>query len=286
MNKVILFLAALLFITLILIFGPWLNIDNGINAIVSMLLGAFFVIVHGYKTMGWRNIIAFIVITYVISFTAEALGVATGLLFGPYHYSDNLGPKIFGVPPMIQIAYIAMGYSSLITARIILNVLGINLQKWANIFGVSLIGAFVMVAWDVTMDPYQSTLGGDWIWPTGGPYFGIGLHNFFGWFITVFVFMFVYQTYAKKYMEKIDQAIIKSKFFWSMPTLYYALMALTMILVPVVGGVALPYAQPQNYNGTLLQLTQSLTLIGIFVMGLPVAIALTKIFTDKSPFIT
>jgi uncharacterized membrane protein len=282
MNKVTLFLTALLGLTLILVFGPWLNIDNGINAILSILIGALFVTIHGYKTMGLRNIIAFILITYLISFSAEAMGVATGLIFGPYHYSDNLGPKILGVPPMIQVAYIAMGYSSLVIARIILGFLGTNLKNWSSIFGVSLIGAFVMVAWDVMMDPYQSTLGGDWIWPTGGPYFGIGLHNFIGWFTTVFIFMFAYQIYARSYPEKIAQDIMGSKFFWSMPVLYYALMALTMILVPIVGGVTLPYAQPQNYNGTLEQLTQSLTLIGMFVMGTPVAIALVKLILPTS----
>lgn len=281
MNKTLWFLCGLLFITLILTFSSLLNIDDGINAVLTILIGAVFTILHGSKSMGWRNIIAFIVITYLISFTAEAVGVATGLVFGAYHYSDNLGPKILGVPPMIQVAYIAMGYASLITAKVILDAVGVNLKKWGSIFGVSLIGSFIMVAWDVVMDPYQSTYSGDWIWQNGGPYFGIALHNFVGWFVTVFIFMFAYQAYSRVYLEKVDKDFIKSKLFWSMPTLYYGLIALGMIVVPIIGGVSLPYAQPNNYSGTLPQLTNSIALIAFFVMGTPVAIALTKLYISN-----
>ena len=40
------------------------------------------------------------------------------------------------------------------------------------VLAASLAGAFIMVSWDVAMDPYQSTVTGDWIWHDGGGYFG------------------------------------------------------------------------------------------------------------------
>lgn len=281
MNKMLWILSGLLLGTLVLTFSPVFGIPDSVNSMLTLTLGAIFVFLHGSKSMGWKSIISFVVITYLISFTSEAIGVATGLIFGNYYYTDHLGPKILGVPPMIQVGYIAMGYASLMTARVLLGVIGKNLKDWTSILGVSLVGSFIMVAWDVAMDPYQSTYSGDWIWPNGGPYFGIGLHNYIGWFVTVFLFMLSYQIFARNYLEKVDKGIAKSRFFWSMPTLYYALMALGMIIVPIVGGVSLPYAQPNNYTGTLTQLTQSITLIAFFVMGTPVAVALTKLFTSK-----
>ena len=88
-----------------------------------MLAALIFVVAHGYIALGWRNIVAFILITVAVSFTSEAIGVATGLIFGRYHYTDLLGPKLLGVPLLIQIGYLATGYASLVIARIILSLL-------------------------------------------------------------------------------------------------------------------------------------------------------------------
>src|SRR6202008_3940291 len=103
-------IAALLFIA-ILDIGPSLGIDNNANAILTLLAALIFVLAHGYIALGRRNIIAFILITVVISFTSEVIGVATGLVFGAYHYTDLLGPKLLGVPPMVQIGYLAIRYA-------------------------------------------------------------------------------------------------------------------------------------------------------------------------------
>lgn len=72
------------------------------------------------------------------------------------------------------------------------------------------------------------------------------------------------------------------RFFWGMPAIYYSLIALGMIAVPVIGGVALPYAQPNNYSGSIMQLSHSIALIAFFCMGTPVALTLVKLFTSKS----
>src|SRR5262245_57140137 len=84
--------AALLFIA-ILDFGPLFNIDANTNAILTLLAALVFVVVHGAIALGWRNIIAFSLITVIISFTSEVIGVATGVIFGAYHYTDLLGPS-------------------------------------------------------------------------------------------------------------------------------------------------------------------------------------------------
>lgn len=262
-------------------FGPLLGIDNSLNAYITLLGGVLFVMAHGWMALGSRNIIAFFLITVGVSFSLEVLGVATGWVFGPYYYTDNLGPKILGVPPMIQAGYTAMGYASLMTARILLGLKEVP-KKLSSILLLTLVGTLIMVSWDVAMDPYQSTVSGDWIWTTGGQYFGIGIHNYVGWFVTVFTFILLYQLYAARFAEKVQSGVKNSRYFWSQPMLYYGLIGLGIVVVPWVGGVTLPYASPENYNGALIDLEYSLALIAFFVMGTPVITALAKLFTSKN----
>jgi uncharacterized membrane protein len=264
----------------VLNFGPVLRINNDLNTILTLIAGLLFTIAHGAVALGWRNIVAFVAITFAISFASEVLGVATGLVFGPYHYTDLLGPKLLGVPPMIQVGYIGVGYASMMLGRIILGRRPI--RGW-TILLASLVGAFIMVSWDVAMDPYQSTVYGDWIWHTGGPYFGVPLHNYVGWFVTVFAFMLVYFIFAEYVPERPRPASAREQTaLWSLPIFYYALTAIGIIIVPLVGGVALPYAAAANYTGSPQALEGSLSLIGIFVMGGPVIFSFVRLFGSSS----
>lgn len=255
-----------------LIFGPWFQISNTLNSIITMLSAFAFMLIHGYLAWGTRNILVFLVITWICSFTFEAIGVATGMVFGQYYYTDHLGPKILDVPLMIQVSYAATGYASIMVARLIL---GIQRPfSKLSLFFTTLIAALLMVGWDVCLDPYESTVDGDWIWPQGGYYFGIGIQNFIGWFVTVFIFMFLYHLYASFFPEKHKTEYTKS--FCSQSLIYYAIMALNIILVPWVGGVG-PMASPDNYQGSLDDLIYSLSLITVFIMGTPCIIAVARL---------
>jgi hypothetical protein len=53
--------------------GPLIGSDNA-NAILTLLAAP----VHGYIALGWRNIVAFSLITIGISIASEVIGVATG----------------------------------------------------------------------------------------------------------------------------------------------------------------------------------------------------------------
>jgi hypothetical protein len=56
-----------------------------------------------------------------------------------------------------------------------------------------MISAFVMVQWDVVMDPSGSTLARAWVWYGGGGYFGVPLSNFLGWFLVTYLY---YQAFS------------------------------------------------------------------------------------------
>lgn len=260
--------------------GPLLGIPGAVDAIATVSAGFAFSLLHGYLAWGWKNLLAFVAITLAISFAAEAIGVATGAVFGPYHYTDLFGPRILGVPPVIQIGYLAVGYSSIVMGRIILSLLK-PVAGWAIVVA-SLAGAAIMVGWDVCMDPLQSTAAGDWIWRDGGPYFGVPLSNYAGWFATVFAFMLVYYLFASRTIEAPRTDLQGSPaLFWSLPVIYYGLMAFNIIMTFALGAVSLPYAASANYGGTPEQMTGSMALLAIFVMGSPIVFALGRLIVGR-----
>jgi uncharacterized membrane protein len=274
-------MVAALLLVAILNFGPLIGVSDNANTMLTLLGAIIFVALHGYIALGARNMIAFSVITVAISFSSEVIGVSTGLVFAAYHYTDHLGPKLLGVPPLIQVGYLATGYASVTMGRIILSLLR-PVTGWP-ILAASVAGALIMVSWDVAMDPYQSTVSGDWIWHDGGGYFGVPLHNYAGWFGTVFLYMLVYFLFASRNPEQPQADLMGHRLvFWSLPICYYALLATGIIIAPLIGCISLPYASPANYGGTPAALGASLALVAIFVMGGPVAFALCRLFLDAS----
>lgn len=167
---------------------------SDLPGIASLLLGWLPVAFAGWhlaRWAGWRNGVLVFVVIAVVSFTFEAVGVATGLVFGDYYYPDGpLGPLVLGVPPLIQLQYFAMGYACLVVARAVSGTLWQAARGW-TLVGAAAMGGFAMTALDLASDPMQSTVLGDWVWRDGGAYFGVPIRNFFGWFVETAVFFII-----------------------------------------------------------------------------------------------
>ena len=186
----------------------------------------------------WLSFLAVV----VISFSGEALGVATGLVFGNYYYPDGpLGPLLLGVPPLIQLQYFAMAYASLMVARSIGGVLTTAARGWWLV-AVSAMAAFGMTLLDLASDPWHATVLQQWIWRDGGPYFGIPLHNFFGWFFETLAFLLVVQALlnSQKALTKISE--VKPRGFWLQGVLLYGTFPFTIALTPLIQGAAFSQA--------------------------------------------
>lgn len=158
---------------------------SAFNAVITLSSFAA-AMVHGAIRYGWRGIGVFALLTIAISNALENLSITTGFPFGWYHYSDALGPRIFHVPVVIGFAYFSVGYLAWTVSNTILDGAdrGLRTLDWLMLPALS---AFVMVGWDMSMDPLQSTVAGYWVWPHGGGYFGVPLSNFLGWYLTVFL---------------------------------------------------------------------------------------------------
>jgi putative membrane protein len=128
-----------------------------------------------YRGVGWA--LAMVVITAGGGLLAEVIGTETGVLFGDYAYSDALGPAVVGsVPVAVPLAWTMMAYPAYVVATTLAQ------HRWV----AAVIGGWVLMAWDVFLDPMMVDLGA-WSWLTTDPATpgvpGIPATNFVGWFV-------------------------------------------------------------------------------------------------------
>lgn len=172
------------FMALDLSFRPWLFI-------LYPLVGVAFCLAHAVERMGIRHALLFLGLTLAVSLFFETLGVATGWIYGPYHYSsDRLGPLFLGlVPFVIPLTWFLMLYPSYLIAQRCIPWSWGGKQRW---LGVAAAGGLAMTAWDLALDPLMAS-GGHWVWEKPGLYYGVPLQNYWGWWLTAFVILALYQ---------------------------------------------------------------------------------------------
>jgi len=191
---------------------------------------AAFAILHAMDVLGWPRALAFLLLCMGISWGFEAVGVATGLVYGNYHYGNTFGAKIEGVPFIIPIAWFMMVYASWVVAHILME--GVSTPRSAlGAVTRALVAALVMTAWDAVMDPGMA-LSGAWTWEKGGSYFGVPFQNFAGWIATTLV---VYLAVASVF-RIVKQRSIRSRtrLYTGLPVLAYSLVATNHLLVEVI----------------------------------------------------
>jgi uncharacterized membrane protein len=108
---------------------------------------------------------------------AEALGVATGVPFGPYDYTGTLGAEVLGVPLVVPLAWAMMAWPALVVGR--------TLGRRHGVVVVA-VGAVALATWDLFLDP-QMVAAGHWVWHAPTPALplvpGVPLTNYLGWLV-------------------------------------------------------------------------------------------------------
>jgi uncharacterized membrane protein len=189
-----------------------------------------FGLLHGASSYGWRGILFFLVVCLGVSNAFENLSIITGFPFGWYHYSDAMGPKLLLVPLLIGPAYFGVGYLSWTLARAIFRDEDARLSGLLS-FATPTIASFIMVSWDLTIDPMMSTINGSWVWHNGGSYFGVPVSNFLGWYLTVYVFFQCFALYARRRFA----SSTKVHGYWATPLLAYTSIIIAPVLSLLLG---------------------------------------------------
>lgn len=135
-----------------------------------------------HRVAGWRWLPSLGAL-YALSLASELLGTTVGIPFGPYHYTDGLGPKWLGhVPVLIPLSWFVMAVPSYTMARA-------AFASHARTLPRVLLAALILTTWDLSLDPAMSEATRYWVWGSRGPYYGMPLLNLVGWYVTGAVLM-------------------------------------------------------------------------------------------------
>jgi len=231
-------------------------LPGGLNGLTTLLVA--FSVSHAAYALGLRRTAVFFAISAVVSWLFEQAGVSTGAVYGPYHYTDVLGPKLGDVPLLIPGAWFMMIYPGYVIAGLLVDGRPYGTRgSWANVVWLAAAGAAVMTAWDVVVDPILSGPAfRAWIWEQGGPYFGVPLRNYAGWLVTTFVVYLLYRAWERGSAAPAGQLADRGSMAAWLPLVAYGAMLVSNL---VSGG------------------PPELAVIGPFVMGVPLLAAAARL---------
>ena len=233
-------------------------------AIVALhvLPPALFALLHGALVYRLRGIAVFMALCLVVGNVFENLSIATGFPFGHYYFTDVMGPKLLRVPILLGLAYVGMGYLAWTLACVILRETGRPLSG-SRVLTLPPPASFVMVAWDLAMDPVWSTLVHGWIWLLEGAYFGVPVSNFLGCLLTVYIFYQLFALYLRGRSTNSQQLPFG---YWHIAAIFYGISAAgNLLVVPPTGFTVV--SDPAGTPWKVSNIVGACDFVSIFVMG-------------------
>ena len=150
-------------------------------AVGQVAIAGLVMIVFLTRHAGLKWLSAFVAL-YAISLTSELLGTTFGIPFGAYSYSAVLKPMWMDrVPVGIPLSWFYMAVPSYAIAM--------SLLRGENAVRRIALASFILLAWDLALDPAMSSATKYWEWGETGPYYGMPLLNLVGWYVTGVVLM-------------------------------------------------------------------------------------------------
>ena len=210
-----------------------------------------------------RGILVFAGICLVVGNLAENLSIATGFPFGRYEFVELMGPRLFQVPILLGLAYIGMAYVSWNLARLMVGNFEPALTPGQAV-ALPLVASCVMVAWDLAQDPVWATVLHGWIWRDGGPWFGVPVSNYLGWYGNIFVIYLLFALYLRRRPEPsgaVDPAAFKPAI------LFYTLCAAGNVLQILPRQVPAIVRDPTGHSWRADDIIRASALVSIFIMG-------------------
>lgn len=180
----------------------------------------------GAWDLGWRRTLLFAAWLWPVAWVAEFSSTRTGIPFGLYHYTeDTRHVELFvaNVPLMDSLSFTFLAYASFCLARLVWS------RRMPSASAVTLLSGLLMMLLDVVIDPLavrgdQWFLGRIFYYAEGGPYFGVPLSNFLGWFIVGVAGVGGY-VWLRRGQETVAMTRV-----WPGTALYYAVLAFNLAM--------------------------------------------------------
>lgn len=240
-------------ILVLILITTFTGVISGPLALVVYILPTIFIFMHGARYLGRKNILLFFILTYIITFAAEYLGVHTGQIFGTYYYNAvSNGPLLGGVPVLLMLTYFTLAYSTYVLLRVIFGWISV-ITGW-KVLAISLLGGMVMTLSDLASDPVNSTVNQLYIWTQGGVFFGVPYQNFIGWLGETFI-LFLVISLVLGYVTKAPQQK-------KQPSARFLLEPIVLFIIPVLPVILRPLWMHQYVN-----IYQPMSLIALFGLG-------------------
>ena len=188
------------------------------------------------RWLGPARGIALLLLLSLLPLAVEAYAVATGVPYGRFTYSADLGYRVFGlVPWTVAFAYLPMLLGAVALAAAAFG------TAWSRLVPA---GVFVLLLVDLVVDP-AAVHAGLWVWLAGGAYYGVPASNFAGWVLTGVVYIMLFRLIAggRPIPGMVAASLLLILAFWTgyltrsglaVPALLGA--ALAVATVPVVFG--------------------------------------------------
>src|SRR5256714_2505391 len=244
---------------------------------ILIVIPLAFALLHGAVRYQWSGIITFLVMCLVVSNLLENTSILTGFPFGHYYYTSGLGPKLFLVPLVIGPAYFGTGYLAWVLSTVLIGDVRPKASTFTT-FAVPFIASFMMVAWDLGMDPTSSTIRHLWIWEQGGGYFGVPLTNYLGWFFTVYVFFQLFALYLRfRKASREGEELTLPRSYYAQAIVMYAVIGLVIVVNYLVGG---PNRAITDAVGIIWQtrvIAEAEATVSIFTMLFAAALSTVKV---------
>ena len=236
------------------------RVPNLIIVAFHVIPPALFAVIHGVRVYRARGILVFAGLCLGVGTIFESISLRTGFPFGRYRFTDLMGPRIAGLPILLALAYLGMGYLSWVVGLALLGDENGPLSR-RKIVLLPLMASMVMTTWDLSMEAVWADIDHAWVWQNGGFYYGVPMSNFFGWLLTVYVF---YQLFAF-YLQSRKPIPVDAD-HWLLAILFYFLSAAGNLLISVPASLGNIFVDATGKRWMISHILWTSHLISIFLM--------------------
>ena len=133
-----------------------------------------------------KALFLWIIPVYLFTFSMEAIGVATGKIFGSYHYGSNMHLKVLGVPLVIAFNWLVLA----------LAINSLSLRFFSNKWLLSIFSGVLIACYDYFIEPVAINLD-YWKWESNV----VPFQNYLAWCVIGFLVSFPLHAFKLKFQS-------------------------------------------------------------------------------------